>query len=249
MLLYFILQSPVILASLWDSLVRYCEGTISALKIGRWLVATTFATAAAFVLLFLVGMALMGFRLATGLGTILMSGISRPKTRIPVAFLTVALAFSLSGWWLPRVQDAFSDDDAFPATAERFAVADSAHVLARIEYPQSPPVGGQHHPEPLPCGFYDSPVPNERAVHTLEHGAVWIAYSMQSNPVEVEELKKYSEQNERTLISPYPVVTTGLILSAWGVQMPAESLHDPNVAKFIRAIEANPTGPESSLGC
>ncbi|HET9972943.1 MAG TPA: DUF3105 domain-containing protein [Streptosporangiaceae bacterium] len=26
------------------------------------------------------------------------------------------------------------------------------------------------------CGIYDQPVPNERAVHNMEHGAIWITY-------------------------------------------------------------------------
>ena len=26
------------------------------------------------------------------------------------------------------------------------------------------------------CGIYDKPVPSERAVHNLEHGAIWITY-------------------------------------------------------------------------
>src|SRR5690349_7076196 len=45
-----------------------------------------------------------------------------------------------------------------------------------ISYAQSPPAGGKHAPEWQNCGIYNAPVPNETAVHSLAHGAVWITY-------------------------------------------------------------------------
>jgi Protein of unknown function (DUF3105) len=50
------------------------------------------------------------------------------------------------------------------------------HTYEPVSYDQSPPVGGPHYPAWQNAGFYEEPVPNERAVHTLEHGAVWITY-------------------------------------------------------------------------
>src|SRR5215208_5439695 len=50
------------------------------------------------------------------------------------------------------------------------------HVRGRINYPQNPPVGGPHNPVWQKCGFYSKPVRNEHAVHSMEHGAVWITY-------------------------------------------------------------------------
>ncbi|HZY44457.1 MAG TPA: DUF3105 domain-containing protein, partial [Anaerolineae bacterium] len=43
-------------------------------------------------------------------------------------------------------------------------------------YQEVPPVGGTHDPAWLNCGIYDQPVRTENAVHSMEHGAVWITY-------------------------------------------------------------------------
>src|SRR5882672_1849597 len=51
------------------------------------------------------------------------------------------------------------------------------HVQGPIVYQgKHPPSGGAHNPTPLTCGYYDKQPPDEFAVHSLEHGAVWIAY-------------------------------------------------------------------------
>src|SRR6266487_5482045 len=50
------------------------------------------------------------------------------------------------------------------------------HKETPMTYAQIPPVGGDHSASWQTCGIYSSPVPNEHAVHSLEHGAVWITY-------------------------------------------------------------------------
>src|SRR3712207_9592687 len=43
------------------------------------------------------------------------------------------------------------------------------HTEGSVDYPQSPPVGGEHNPIWQNCGLYEEPVRNETAVHSLEH--------------------------------------------------------------------------------
>ena len=63
------------------------------------------------------------------------------------------------------------------------------HTQVTVNYPQTPPVGGNHNPVWQNCGFYSKPVRNENAVHSMEHGAVWITYRPALPQSQVEKIK------------------------------------------------------------
>ena len=73
------------------------------------------------------------------------------------------------------------DDDAASGDeiegVETYDGLTNGHTTGPVDYPQSPPVGGDHDPVWQNCGVYRDPVRNENAVHSLEHGAVWISYA------------------------------------------------------------------------
>src|SRR4051794_4886664 len=58
------------------------------------------------------------------------------------------------------------------------------HVQGTVNSPQVPPVGGAHAAVWLNCGIYDQPVPNENAVHSMEHGAAWFTYQPDLPPAD-----------------------------------------------------------------
>ena len=125
---------------------------------------------------------------------------------------------------------------------------DAGHREGTIAYPHTPPVGGIHNPVWMPCGFYDQPVPNERAVHSVEHGAIWITYRPDLPQAEVDALAALARSRNLILVSrwdeglPSPLVATG-----WGRQLRLETAADPRLAEFIR-LYAN-LGPEINAPC
>src|ERR687891_454587 len=81
-----------------------------------------------------------------------------------------------------------------PEGVQSFSVLDQYHHTEEtVPYSQIPPVGGPHDPVWQNCGFYDMPVRDENAVHSLEHGAVWITYSPDLPQDQVDELRDIAE--------------------------------------------------------
>jgi hypothetical protein len=125
------------------------------------------------------------------------------------------------------------------------------HTSGDVDYKQSPPVGGPHNPVWQNCGFYDNPVRDENAVHSLEHGAVWITYTPGLPQDQVNELKDIAQRESYVLVSPYPDLpdNTPVVASAWGKQVGLDSADDPDLQSFIQAYEQGPQTPEPGAVC
>ena len=123
------------------------------------------------------------------------------------------------------------------------------HTEGDVDYAQSPPVGGEHNPIWQNCGFYDEPVRDEYAVHSLEHGAVWITYSPDLPQNEIARLRDLAQSNDYVLISPYPDLNSAVVASAWGKQLSLKSAEDPHLERFIRAYVQGPQTPERGAPC
>ena len=123
------------------------------------------------------------------------------------------------------------------------------HVNGKVNYPQNPPVGGPHNRVWQNCGIYSSPVANENAVHSMEHGAVWITYQPELNNQAVEQLRAPVRGHGYVLLSPYPELPAPVVASAWGVQLKVTSASDPRLAQFVEKYEQGPQTPEPGAPC
>lgn len=116
------------------------------------------------------------------------------------------------------------------------------------DYPQSPPVGGDHAPVWLECGAYDEPLPEVNAVHDLEHGATWLTY----RPDEVADagIAKLEELLPANgLLSPYPDQEAPVVITVWGRQLDLLGPDDPRIGLFLAAFGAGTTAPEPFASC
>jgi hypothetical protein len=123
------------------------------------------------------------------------------------------------------------------------------HTDGYVTYEQRPPVGGVHNPVWQDAGFYEKQVPEEKAVHTLEHGAVWITYSFDLPQDQKEKLRQIVESQDCLLASPYPYLQAPVVASAWGKQLELEGVDDPNLQEFIRFYRKGPQTPEPGAPC
>lgn len=123
------------------------------------------------------------------------------------------------------------------------------HVDGKIDYKESPPVGGEHNAVWLNCGTYDEPVPNEHAVHSLEHGAVWITYDPELPEADVKKLDD-ALPDTYTVLSPYEgKMPSKIVLSAWDHQLSVDSADDPRIKGFIKEYRQGPQTPEPGAAC
>jgi Protein of unknown function (DUF3105) len=136
-----------------------------------------------------------------------------------------------------------------PEGVESFAIPSRNHVEGTVSYPQTPPVGGDHNPVWQNCGFYSSPVRNENAVHSMEHGAVWITYQPDLPSDQVEVLRNLAHDNTYVLVSPFPDSPAPVVASAWGKQLQLDSANDPRLEQFVSAFREGPQAPERGAPC
>lgn len=124
------------------------------------------------------------------------------------------------------------------------------HREGRIEYERVPPPGGPHHPRWLACDVYTEPVPTELAVHSLEHGAVWLAYKPDLTADQVEQLAQLATANpEYVLVSPQPGLDSRVVAVTWGAALEASSADDPRLAAFVERYAGGGQGGEPGLPC
>jgi hypothetical protein len=125
------------------------------------------------------------------------------------------------------------------------------HVLGHVDYPQTPPVGGDHYPVWQNCGYYSSPIQNELGVHSLEHGAVWVTYRPNLPKDQVDTLRALAHSRTYLLVSPWAdnSLPAPVVASAWGKQVKLSSASDPALASFVRTYDQGPQTPEPGAPC
>ena len=124
----------------------------------------------------------------------------------------------------------------------------TGHVSGSVNYPQTPPAGGQHNSTWLNCGLYNEPVPSEFAVHSLEHGAVWITYDPALADSELEALRMHLPSSY-VILSPYAGLPGQIVLSAWNVQLAVESAGDERIPLFFEEYWRSQYVPEPGALC
>jgi hypothetical protein len=131
------------------------------------------------------------------------------------------------------------------------------HVTKRVDYPTHPPVGGPHWPPRafdvygwMACAVYTEPVVDEFAVHSLEHGAVWVTYQPSLPAAGVAQLQQLAGiRPDYVLVSPYPGQTSPVEVTAWGAQLAVTDPTDVRLAQFTRTYAGGGQGGELGADC
>lgn len=201
------------------------------------------------------------------------AGKQTPWGTIAAVVAIVLLAAGVFGYYYVASSDqraqrereeaaaSFAPDENNPDPSEKIdgvvrqGYEGGAHVLPdeRVAYDKTPPFGGPHDGYWAACNgvVYPEAVRTENMVHSLEHGAVWIAYDPDRIKGEdLEQLKLRVEGKPFMMMSPYPGLDSPISLQSWGHQLKLDSVTDERIDQFIAALRRNPnTYPEIGASC
>ncbi len=139
--------------------------------------------------------------------------------------------------------------EELPDGIERVSVSTRDHAEGPIEYERVVPAGGEHNPNPLTCTIYDQPIPTENAVHSLEHGAVWVTYQNE-DVVNLGALERLVRSHSKVILSPVPAQEPPIMATAWGWQLELQDAGDIRLPQFIQAVQGEHSqAPESGVRC
>lgn len=123
----------------------------------------------------------------------------------------------------------------------------------RVAYDQTPPFGGPHDATWANCTgtVYPTAIRTENAVHSLEHGAVWITYNPDLvDQDQIESLAARVDGKTYMLMSPFPGQESPISLQSWGHRLAVDNADDERINQFITAVNLNPNVyPEVGASC
>lgn len=136
-----------------------------------------------------------------------------------------------------------------PEGTNEVDVAAGLHIEGDIYDHGDVPAGGDHSSAWVRCDFYGAPVEAENAVHSLEHGAVWITYQPSLPAAQIDILRPMGSPVEKVLVSPVEDQDQPIKATAWGFQLDLESADDPRLDQFVAEFARSLDAPEPGGSC
>ncbi len=239
---------PTLLGLVWDAL------TVQVAQL-----ATAAANSAAVtVILAVLQIGLIGLELAAtafilaklgkqAIAALAELGQAGGRRRAAALLLGVVAVGGLTFLWGPHVSRLTAGGPGEGVT--RTEVTSRSHVDGAIQYDRLPPVGGDHAAVWQNCGFYPTAVANERAVHSMEHGAVWLTFGPGTTEADLASLRDLAEKQGHVLVSLLPDNPAPVVATAWGRQLYLERADDPRLDQFIAAFRLGSDAPERGGPC
>jgi hypothetical protein len=136
-------------------------------------------------------------------------------------------------------------------TGDQCVRAHIAAGTAHEAYNSNPPSNGPHYDTPAQCKIYENEVVDESAVHSLEHGAVWVTYKDKTNTSLRDQLTALikEEGSGKILLSPRAKNESAIGLASWGRVLNLDSFDKQKIADYIRLYRNGKATPEPLAPC
>ncbi|MSU56049.1 MAG: DUF3105 domain-containing protein [Candidatus Taylorbacteria bacterium] len=159
--------------------------------------------------------------------------------------IVVIAVLGFSGWGIARMVQ--SSGPQSPDFSTAYPAQSRDHIEVGTEHPaynSNPPSGGQHYILTAKKQFYTEPIPDENAIHNLEHGDIWITYHPRVSESVKNELKQFAFA--KILISPREANDNDIALVAWdrvdAFNLDGDSVPKERIMDFINRYRNK--GPE-----
>lgn len=150
-------------------------------------------------------------------------------------------------------------NEAPRASARHFAEGELEGYNAH-DYGTEPPTSGKHLAELATPGVYDAvPVPNEVAVHNMEHGFVIVWYNCNADlmlaPADCAEfgnslaaiVQPLVSSNHNIVLTPHLTMEPRIALTAWQFMDVMDAVDKDRITAFIETFECH-YDPEETCG-
>jgi|SRR6185436_7962794 len=165
------------------------------------------------------------------------------KFRILIIYIVVVGAVVALGFWLFTSSKQESKDlpgQAFENLGQEHITEGSTD---HPPYNSNPPTSGWHWPAPAAWGVYPLGQPDERLVHNLEHGGIWISYKPDKvDQATIDQLNDFAKRFGKIIVEPRAANDAPISLAAWRHLQNLDVYDESTVLKFIDAYYDE--GPE-----
>lgn len=121
--------------------------------------------------------------------------------------------------------------------------------VSNAKFYDLPPMGGDHDAKWQNCGVYDQPIEIKNAVHSLEHGAVWIVYRPDLAIEQRKALVKFALGRPYVLLSPLQNMDTRVAIVAWGHRIKMQAVNEEVMGRFVQKFAGSLKAPEPAGPC
>lgn len=121
--------------------------------------------------------------------------------------------------------------------------------ITKAKFFDLPPMGGDHDVKWQNCGVYEQAIETKNAVHSLEHGAVWIVYRPDLASVQRKALVKFALGRPYVLLSPLQNMDTRVAIVAWGHRIKMQAVDEEVMGRFVQRFAGSLKAPEPAGPC
>ncbi len=149
----------------------------------------------------------------------------------------------------PRSSDEIPGLVVFPSQSQ-------LHKSGEVTYADDVPAGGIHSDVWQNCGIYTEPVATGNVMHSLEHGAAWVAYNPEKLSAEdvgalqnVVRQQLQANREPMVILSPKTGLSSPIVATAWQAQLTLDAPDDPRLVQFLEMFQVGPYTPEPGAPC